>query len=93
MLNKHENIHRQESKMNMNTIVETFLKKRKFGLFDKFWYLKRAENFDWMEYQGVHIDGQQVVEVDFKHFYKSKGKFSLKDQSQYETKTDYNVPD
>ena len=70
--NKHENILRQDSKMNLDTIVDTFLKKRKFGLFDKFWYLKRAENFDNMVYRGVHVEDEKVVELDFKHFFKGK---------------------
>ena len=45
------------------------MKKRKFSLFDKFWYLKRTENFDLMAYGGVHMDGQQCVELDFKCFF------------------------
>ena len=58
--------------VNYKDIVDTFLKKRKFGLFDKFWYLKRAENFDNMVYRGVHVEDEKVVELDFKHFFKGK---------------------
>ena len=64
VLNKNETIDRQTSKQNLNTVVETFIKKRKFSLFDKFWYLKRAENFEMMSYRGVHIDGINAVEMD-----------------------------
>ena len=68
VLNKNEEIDRQTSKQNLNIIVETFMKKRKFSLFDKFWYLKRAENFEMMSYRGVHIDGVNAVEMDLADF-------------------------
>lgn len=41
---------RHISKKNLNTVVETFQKKRNYALFDKFWYLKRAEGFYKIDY-------------------------------------------
>ena len=41
--NKNDRIKRYKSKQNLNTVVETFEKQRNYALFDKFWYLKRAE--------------------------------------------------
>ena len=69
VLSKTEKIDRQTSKQNLNVVVETFMNKRKFSLFDKFWYLKRAENFDYMTYRGVHIDGLQCVELDLENYF------------------------
>ena len=43
--NSSEKLLRHISKRNLNTVVETFQKKKNFALFDKFWYLKRAERF------------------------------------------------
>lgn len=37
---------RHKSKENLNTVVETFERKRNYALFDKFWYLKRGEYYD-----------------------------------------------
>ena len=36
---------RHKSKENLNTVVETFERKRNYALFDKFWYLKRGEYY------------------------------------------------
>lgn len=43
--NYSETMHRFVSKRNLNTVIETFERKRNYALFDKFWYLKRAEGF------------------------------------------------
>lgn len=72
VLNKNEKIDRQTSKQNLNIVVDTFIKKRKFSLFDKFWYLKRAENHEMMDYRGVHIDGIQCVEMDLEGYVMKK---------------------
>ena len=56
MRNFNEKIMRETSKRNLNTVVETFQKKKNYALFDKFWYLKRAEQFDDLEYQGLYVD-------------------------------------
>ena len=61
------------------------MKKRKFSLFDKFWYLKRAENFDLMHYRGVHIDGINCVEVDFENFFAANN--AKKSKAGLETNT------
>ena len=81
VLNKNEKIDRQRSKLNLNIVVDTFMKKRKFSLFDKFWYLRRAENFDAMEYRGVHFDGAQCVDLDFDSF-SALNKFSTDSPSK-----------
>ena len=47
---------RHLSKRNLNTVVETFQKKKNYALFDKFWYLKRAEAFVELDYQGLCVD-------------------------------------
>ena len=47
---------RFKSKQNLNAVVETFQKKRNYALFDKFWYLKRAESYEAMNYQGFSVD-------------------------------------
>ena len=47
---------RHVSKRNLNTVVETFQKKKNYALFDKFWYLKRAERFTEIEYVGLIVD-------------------------------------
>ena len=44
------------SKRNLNTVVETFQKKKNYALFDKFWYLKRAERFTEIDYHGMIVD-------------------------------------
>ena len=54
--NSSDKILRHVSKRNLNTVVETFQKQRNFALFDKFWYLKRAERFHEIEYQGLFLD-------------------------------------
>lgn len=56
VLNANEKMKRFKSKQNLNTVVETFQKKRNYALFDKFWYLKRAEAYDALPYQGFNID-------------------------------------
>ena len=43
--NYSEKMLRHISKRNLNTVVETFQKKKNYALFDKFWYLKRSERF------------------------------------------------
>lgn len=45
VLDKSQKLQRIESKRNLNTVVETFQKQRNYALFDKFWYLKRAERY------------------------------------------------
>jgi hypothetical protein len=52
---------RHLSKRNLNTVVETFQKKKNYALFDKFWYLKRAESFVELEYQGLCVDDYSNV--------------------------------
>ena len=42
-------------------MVETFQKKKNYALFDKFWYLKRAESFVELEYQGLCVDDYSNV--------------------------------
>lgn len=37
-------------------MVETFQKKKNYALFDKFWYLKRAERFQELDYTGLYVD-------------------------------------
>ena len=52
---------RHISKKNLNTVVETFQKKKNFALFDKFWYLKRAERFVQIDYTGPYVDHTENV--------------------------------
>lgn len=52
---------RHISKRNLNTVVETFQKKKNYALFDKFWYLKRAERFVQTEYIGPVVDSASNV--------------------------------
>ena len=42
-------------------MIETYQKKRNFALFDKFWYLKRAEGFTKIENQGFCTDKNDNV--------------------------------
>ena len=49
------------SKRNLNTVVETFQKKKNYALFDKFWYLKRAEGLADIEYTGLCVDDYSNV--------------------------------
>ncbi len=59
--NYNERLQRFMSKRNLNTVVETFQKKRNYALFDKFWYLKRAEGLADMEYMGLCVDDYSNV--------------------------------
>ena len=52
---------RHISKRNLNTVVETFQKKKNYALFDKFWYLKRAERFASIDYAGPYVDSASNV--------------------------------
>lgn len=54
--NYNDRLQRYMSKRNLNTVVETFQKKKNYALFDKFWYLKRAEGLADMEYAGLCVD-------------------------------------
>ena len=44
--NSSEKMLRHISKRNLNIVIETFQKKKNYALFDKFWYLKRAETYE-----------------------------------------------
>ena len=37
-------------------MIETFQKKKNYALFDKFWYLKRSEGFNKLDYDGFFVD-------------------------------------
>lgn len=56
---------RHVSKRNLNTVVETFQKKKNYALFDKFWYLKRAERFAEIDYTGLFVDEASNVSYQF----------------------------
>lgn len=51
---------RSVSKNNLNTVIETYVRKRNYALFDKFWYLKRGEKHDAKLAQGFIVDCDEV---------------------------------
>ena len=55
---------RSTSKNNLNTVVETFVRKRNYALFDKFWYLKRAEKHDAKVTSGFTVDRDEVLQPE-----------------------------
>ena len=42
-------------------MLKTFQTDQNYGLFDKFWYLRRAERFLSSEYTGLCIKGDDIV--------------------------------
>ena len=52
-----ERMPRIVSKQNLNTVIETTLRKKNNNkLFDKFWYQTREEKFLKLIYDGLHVD-------------------------------------
>lgn len=57
-----ERMKRIESKQNLNTVIETTLRKKNNNkLFDKFWYQTREEKFLKLQQNGLYIDSIGLV--------------------------------
>ena len=72
------NISRTESKQNLNTVIESNMRKKNTNqLFDKFWYITREQRKAKAKTDGLVVDSQQqVCQLNSPQVYKNEEKMS-----------------